>query len=110
MFEAYGIRVSSEHDIVYIFRLLEFVIASKFDLLHIYFSQLPLLKTLIDRLLQEGIEELLHVLGTSKKIKENAEKHTSNVIAEYTVRKTLGEKWAMVVCVGCVYECYQMNN
>ncbi|TKS90840.1 Collagen alpha-1(VII) chain [Collichthys lucidus] len=49
-----------------------------------YGIRLPLLKTLIDRLLQEGIEELLHVLGTSKKIKENAEKHTSNVIAEYT--------------------------
>lgn len=49
------------------------------------FPQLPLLKTLIDRLLQDGIEELLHVLGNSKKTKENTETHTSNVITEYTV-------------------------
>uniref|UniRef100_UPI0037E81BC1 collagen alpha-1(VII) chain n=1 Tax=Semicossyphus pulcher TaxID=241346 RepID=UPI0037E81BC1 len=47
-----------------------------------YGIRLPLLKVLIDRLLQEGIEELLHVLGTSKKAKE--ESHTSNVITEFT--------------------------
>ncbi|XP_034529729.1 collagen alpha-1(VII) chain [Notolabrus celidotus] len=47
-----------------------------------YGIRLPLLKTLIDRLLQDGIEELLLVLGTSKKTKE--ESHTSNVITEYT--------------------------
>ncbi|XP_069556447.1 collagen alpha-1(VII) chain [Brachyistius frenatus] len=49
-----------------------------------YGIRLPLLKTLIDRLLQDGIEELLHVLSTSKKAKENAGTHTSNVITEYT--------------------------
>ncbi|XP_071358384.1 collagen alpha-1(VII) chain isoform X2 [Trachinotus anak] len=49
-----------------------------------YGIRLPLLKALIDRLLQDGIEELLHVLGTTKKTKENKETHTSNVIAEYT--------------------------
>ncbi|XP_041820381.1 collagen alpha-1(VII) chain [Chelmon rostratus] len=49
-----------------------------------YGIRLPLLKALIDRLLQEGIEELLHVLGNSKKTKDNAETHTSNVITEYT--------------------------
>ncbi|XP_045928379.1 collagen alpha-1(VII) chain [Micropterus dolomieu] len=47
-----------------------------------YGIRLPLLKALIDRLLQDGIEELLHVLGTSKKTKENT--HTSNIITEYT--------------------------
>ncbi|XP_051247897.1 collagen alpha-1(VII) chain isoform X3 [Dicentrarchus labrax] len=49
-----------------------------------YGIRLPLLKVLIDRLLQEGIEELLQVLGTSKKTKENTGTHTSNVITEYT--------------------------
>ncbi|XP_070710328.1 collagen alpha-1(VII) chain [Pempheris klunzingeri] len=49
-----------------------------------YGIRLPLLKALIDRLLQDGIEELLHVLGTSKKTKEDTETHTSNVITEYT--------------------------
>ncbi|XP_065807427.1 collagen alpha-1(VII) chain isoform X1 [Labrus bergylta] len=47
-----------------------------------YGIRLPLLKALIDRLLQDGIEELLHVLITSKKTKEGT--HTSNVITEYT--------------------------
>lgn len=38
MFEAYGIRVSSRHDI-WIFRLIEFVIVSQFDFLtQIFFS------------------------------------------------------------------------
>nr|XP_019947966.1 PREDICTED: collagen alpha-1(VII) chain-like [Paralichthys olivaceus] len=49
-----------------------------------YGIRLPLLKALIDRLLQEGIEELLHVLGTVKNTKENTDTHTSNVITEYT--------------------------
>ncbi|KAM9704944.1 uncharacterized protein col7a1l isoform 3-T3 [Menidia menidia] len=46
-----------------------------------YGIRLPLLKALIDRLLQDGVEELLHVLSTSKKTKET---HTSNVITENT--------------------------
>ncbi|XP_070848719.1 collagen alpha-1(VII) chain [Chaetodon trifascialis] len=49
-----------------------------------YGIRLPLLKALIDRLLQEGMEELLHVLGTSSKTKEDTESHTSNIITEYT--------------------------
>ncbi|XP_075968030.1 uncharacterized protein col7a1l [Anarhichas minor] len=49
-----------------------------------YGIRLPLLKALIDRLLQDGIEELLHVLRNSKKTKENTETHTSNVITEFT--------------------------
>ncbi|XP_015814761.3 collagen alpha-1(VII) chain isoform X2 [Nothobranchius furzeri] len=47
-----------------------------------YGIRLPLLKALIDRLLQDGVEELLHVLSSSKKTKENTE--TSNVITEFT--------------------------
>ncbi|XP_028274896.1 collagen alpha-1(VII) chain [Parambassis ranga] len=50
----------------------------------VYGIRLPLLKALIDRLLQDGIEELLHVLSASKKTKENTGTHTSNVITEYT--------------------------
>ncbi|XP_035806046.2 collagen alpha-1(VII) chain isoform X2 [Amphiprion ocellaris] len=49
-----------------------------------YGIRLPLLKALIDRLLQDGIEELLHVLSTSKKTKENTGTPTSNIITEYT--------------------------
>uniref|UniRef100_A0A3Q1J0Q4 Collagen alpha-1(VII) chain-like n=1 Tax=Anabas testudineus TaxID=64144 RepID=A0A3Q1J0Q4_ANATE len=49
-----------------------------------YGIRLPLLKALIDRLLQDGVEELLHVLGTTKKTKESTDTHTSNVITEYT--------------------------
>lgn len=52
-----------------------------------FVSQLPLLKALIDRLLQEGTEELLQMLGPSSKTKGNVETHSSNVIAEYTVCK-----------------------
>ncbi|XP_016533151.1 collagen alpha-1(VII) chain isoform X1 [Poecilia formosa] len=48
-----------------------------------YGIRLPLLKALIDRLLQDGIEELLQVLTTSKK-KEKTDTHTSNIITEYT--------------------------
>lgn len=86
MFEAYGIRVSSEPEHLapaesFFFRGL----TSSSELS----SQLPLLKALIDRLLQEGIEELLQVLGSSKKIKESSERHTSNIITEYTVRTAI---------------------
>ncbi|KAM9328401.1 uncharacterized protein col7a1l [Pholidichthys leucotaenia] len=49
-----------------------------------YGIRLPLLKALIDRLLQDGIEELLQVLSTSKKTKEDTETHTSNLITDYT--------------------------
>ncbi|KAM9846061.1 uncharacterized protein col7a1l [Aulostomus maculatus] len=49
-----------------------------------YGIRLPLLKALIDRLLQDGVEELLHVLSTSKNTKEKSETHTSNIINEYT--------------------------
>ncbi|KAJ4924911.1 hypothetical protein JOQ06_003860 [Pogonophryne albipinna] len=49
-----------------------------------YGIRLPLLKALIDRLLQDGIEELLRVLGTSQKTNENTKTHTSNIITEYT--------------------------
>ncbi|KAK7896301.1 hypothetical protein WMY93_021626 [Mugilogobius chulae] len=49
-----------------------------------YGIRLPLLKALIDRLLQDGIEELLQVLGNAKKIKEKSDSHTSNVITELT--------------------------
>lgn len=59
------------------------------------FPQLPLLKALIDRLLQDGIEELLRVLGTSQKTNENTKTHTSNIITEYTVRILWGK-----VCEG----------
>ncbi|RVE56711.1 hypothetical protein OJAV_G00224110 [Oryzias javanicus] len=53
------------------------------EMFEAYGIRLPLLKALIDRLLQDGIEELLHVLIPSKKIKEK-ETHTSNVISDYT--------------------------
>lgn len=56
-----------------------------------FFFQLPLLKVLIDRLLQEGIEDLLQVLDTSRKTTDKKESRietqTSNVITEYTVCK-----------------------
>ncbi|KAM7367132.1 hypothetical protein PAMP_015056 [Pampus punctatissimus] len=54
-----------------------------------YGIRLSLLKALTDRLLQDGIEELLHVLGTYKKMKENTETHTSNIITEYTSTEPL---------------------
>ncbi|XP_061663306.1 collagen alpha-1(VII) chain isoform X4 [Syngnathoides biaculeatus] len=54
-----------------------------------YGIKLPLLKVLIDRLLQGGIEELLHVLAGAKKIPQNADSgnegtRTSNAITQYT--------------------------
>lgn len=84
MFEAYGIKVSSLHHIV---KICNSVIKVEFSCLNKSFFQLPLLKALIDRLLQDGIEELLHVLSNSKKTKENTERHNSNVITDYTVRR-----------------------
>lgn len=69
--------------------LVRFIDCFRFDMNKTFFyvSQLPLLKALIDRLLQDGVEELLHVLGTSRKMKENTEIHTSNIITEYSVCK-----------------------
>ncbi|XP_063761078.1 LOW QUALITY PROTEIN: collagen alpha-1(VII) chain [Eleginops maclovinus] len=49
-----------------------------------YGIRLPLLKALIDRLLQDGIEDLLRVLGTSQKTNANTKTHTSNIITAYT--------------------------
>uniref|UniRef100_UPI001EAEAD9F collagen alpha-1(VII) chain n=1 Tax=Oncorhynchus gorbuscha TaxID=8017 RepID=UPI001EAEAD9F len=45
--------------------------------------KLPLLKALIDRLLQDGMEELLQELTTSRRVNEK-EKHGSNIITDYT--------------------------
>lgn len=91
LFEAYGIKVSSEQGSVSVFRLREFVIVSPFHLLnkklHFFLSQLPLLRALVDRLLQEGIDELHQVVGSGGKTKEKSETHTSNVITEFTVCK-----------------------
>ncbi|XP_045081348.1 collagen alpha-1(VII) chain-like [Coregonus clupeaformis] len=49
-----------------------------------YGIRLPLLKALIDRLLQDGMEELLQELTTSRRAKEKEEKHGSNIITDYT--------------------------
>lgn len=84
MFEAYGIKVSSHrvfsgwqnnrrHFLLFAQTLLS------------AFPQLPLLKALIERLLQDGIEELLQLLGTAARATGEAE--TSNVIAERAVCK-----------------------
>ncbi|CAL8318406.1 unnamed protein product [Lota lota] len=48
-----------------------------------YGIRLPLLKALVDHLLQDGIEELLHVLSSTSRTKEVKETHGSNVIPEY---------------------------
>ncbi|XP_055768380.1 uncharacterized protein LOC129844032 [Salvelinus fontinalis] len=48
-----------------------------------YGIRLPLLKALIDRLLQGGMEELLQELTTSRRINEK-ENHGSNIITDYT--------------------------
>ncbi|KAG7272281.1 hypothetical protein CRUP_018579 [Coryphaenoides rupestris] len=42
------------------------------------------IRALVDHLLQDGIEELLHVLGSTRRAKESQETHSSNVIPEYT--------------------------
>nr|XP_057933611.1 collagen alpha-1(VII) chain isoform X2 [Doryrhamphus excisus] len=49
-----------------------------------YGIKLPLLKALMETLLQGGIEELLHALGSFKKTKTSEESQTSNIISEYT--------------------------
>lgn len=48
-------------------------------------SQLPLLKALIDRLLQDGMEELLHDFSTNRRSKDDRKDPNSNIITEYTV-------------------------
>ncbi|TST22568.1 Leucine-rich repeat and guanylate kinase domain-containing protein [Bagarius yarrelli] len=47
--------------------------------------ELSLLKTLIDRLLQDGMEELLHEISTKKRSKGQSINPDSNVISKYTV-------------------------
>ncbi|XP_067111043.1 collagen alpha-1(VII) chain [Osmerus mordax] len=49
-----------------------------------YGIRLPLLKALIDRLLQDGMEELLQDLSTSRRTLGEKERHGSNIISEYT--------------------------
>ncbi|XP_031439023.1 collagen alpha-1(VII) chain isoform X2 [Clupea harengus] len=49
-----------------------------------YGIQLPLLKALIDRLLQDGMEELLHEFNTNRRDKGERKEPSSNVITEYT--------------------------
>lgn len=46
--------------------------------------QLSLLKALIDRLLQDGMEELLHEISTSRRVKGDRRDPDSNIITEYT--------------------------
>ncbi|KAK7130018.1 hypothetical protein R3I93_019606 [Phoxinus phoxinus] len=53
-------------------------------LLDSYGIKLSLLKALIDRLLQDGMEELLHEIGTSRRVKGDRQEPDSNVITEYT--------------------------
>lgn len=85
MFENYGIRVSFDLISLWNFQWCDGTSSIVNKALFFLPPQLPLLKALIDRLLQDGIEELLQVLTTSKK-KEKTDTHTSNVITEYTVR------------------------
>ncbi|KAG7456261.1 hypothetical protein MATL_G00249820 [Megalops atlanticus] len=49
-----------------------------------YGIRLPLLKALIDRLLQDGMEELLHLITSSKRSKSDRKEPDSNLITEYT--------------------------
>ncbi|XP_036374294.1 collagen alpha-1(VII) chain [Megalops cyprinoides] len=49
-----------------------------------YGIRLPLLKALIDRLLQDGMEELVHLITSSKRSKSDRKEHDSNLITEYT--------------------------
>lgn len=85
MFEAYGIKVSSNR---VFFQGDGTTVAVPFPLRtlsSLHSPQLPLLKALIERLLQDGIEELLQVLDTTARATGEAE--TSNVIAERAVCK-----------------------
>ncbi|XP_048123206.1 collagen alpha-1(VII) chain isoform X1 [Alosa alosa] len=49
-----------------------------------YGIRLPLLKALIDRLLQDGMEELLHEFSTNRRAKGDRKEPSSNIITEYT--------------------------
>ncbi|KAL2102658.1 hypothetical protein ACEWY4_001826 [Coilia grayii] len=49
-----------------------------------YGIRLPLLKALIDRLLQDGMEELLHDFSTNRRAKGERKEPSSNIITEYT--------------------------
>ncbi|KAK3544763.1 hypothetical protein QTP86_026782, partial [Hemibagrus guttatus] len=49
-----------------------------------YGIKLSLLKALIDKLLQDGMEELLHEISTKKRTKEQRINPDSNIITEYT--------------------------
>ncbi|XP_026092718.1 collagen alpha-1(VII) chain-like isoform X1 [Carassius auratus] len=49
-----------------------------------YGIKLSLLKALIDRLLQDGMEELLHEISTSRRVKGDRQEPDSNIITEYT--------------------------
>ncbi|XP_049330945.1 collagen alpha-1(VII) chain isoform X2 [Astyanax mexicanus] len=49
-----------------------------------YGIKLSLLKALIDRLLQDGMEELLHEMATKKRTKGQRTDPSSNIITEYT--------------------------
>ncbi|XP_028810191.1 collagen alpha-1(VII) chain isoform X2 [Denticeps clupeoides] len=49
-----------------------------------YGIQLSLLRALIDRLLQDGMEELLHDFSSRKRVKVKEHETSSNIITEYT--------------------------
>ncbi|XP_057179413.1 collagen alpha-1(VII) chain isoform X2 [Triplophysa rosa] len=49
-----------------------------------YGIKLSLLKALIDRLLQDGMEELLHDISTNRRVKGERQEPDSNIITEYT--------------------------
>ncbi|XP_062864437.1 collagen alpha-1(VII) chain [Trichomycterus rosablanca] len=54
------------------------------ELFDSYGIKLSLLKTLIDRLLQDGMEELLHEMTNKRKLKGQKTNHNSNIITENT--------------------------
>ncbi|KAL6459618.1 hypothetical protein MHYP_G00313770 [Metynnis hypsauchen] len=60
------------------------------ELFESYGIKLSLLKALIDRLLQDGMEELLHEMATKKRIKGQRTNHGSNIITEYTSSANYG--------------------
>ncbi|XP_030635498.1 collagen alpha-1(VII) chain [Chanos chanos] len=49
-----------------------------------YGIRLPLLKAFMDRLLQDGMEELLEVISSNKRVKGERKEPSSNIITEYT--------------------------
>lgn len=87
MFEAYGIKVSWEQ----FMNISGFSLAFPFHLLSktVSLSQLSLLKALIDRLLRDKTEDLLRVPAATSQTIGKTETHTSNVISEPAVCKTL---------------------